>query len=383
MDREVRYSMFYKLLCIMFVIIFCWSFLVEANAKEAPLIAVKIGILEAFSSIDSVASKRYRDAFEHALFYAVGENEKRLNSCGYKLEITPQYFDNSDLISAGEGAQTLENNMVWIILGPAKSDQFLAATKKLKHTPIISSMAKSDKAINLMPPNFTMSQSEKIFAFTALSVIEKERWGHHYGSFIDASCTECLDFSNSFDLNAQKKGGYQKAFSIDSAGDHPDLTKLIENLKQTPVDFLVLPNYSKFTGYTISKLHTLFPLLKFLGTDGWGQSTWSYLPGYKIANDVEAIAIRSGLPDKEFSKKEYINSLDLFWNERTISPPQITYNIVNFMRILTGDLCLQKPKTSAAFYSYLKTQPKNKYRSTTPISAYKLSKGQLEFAYKV
>src|SRR5436190_16736122 len=120
MDRVVKSSVVFKLLSIsIFLITSCWSSLINATAEQIPLKTVKVGILEAFSTIDSVASQRYRDAFEHALFYAVGENEKRLNSCGYKLEIISQYFDNSDLISAGEAAQALENNRVWIIFGPA------------------------------------------------------------------------------------------------------------------------------------------------------------------------------------------------------------------------------------------------------------------------
>ncbi|MEZ4751076.1 MAG: hypothetical protein R3B54_10780 [Bdellovibrionota bacterium] len=65
------------------------------------LTAVKLGMLQGQASPTERLSD-YERGLEAALFYAIGENDKRLNQCGYELEVRTAYYDDEDKLSAKE-----------------------------------------------------------------------------------------------------------------------------------------------------------------------------------------------------------------------------------------------------------------------------------------
>src|SRR3990167_8128549 len=79
------------------------------------LIPVKIGILESLNITNSTASERFKSAYLSAIYYAMGENDKKLASCGYRYFVFFDFFSNSSMWSAKTMASERETAGPWII----------------------------------------------------------------------------------------------------------------------------------------------------------------------------------------------------------------------------------------------------------------------------
>src|SRR3990167_2587499 len=343
------------------------------------LIPVKIGILESLNITNSTASERFKSAYLSAIYYAMGENDKKLASCGYLYQIVPAFFSNSSLLSEKTMASELETAGTWIILGPKRSDPYVMAMKGLHSTPLISLMAASAFIENLKPPYFTAAPGIHFLVEAASKAVEKENIGYSYGTFVDATCIECKDFENEFDKINKNK--LKKVFSIDGGGDAPSVERLFQKLATNKIDFLLLPNYSKFTVHVISQIYPVYPNIKFLGSDGWGQTVWSFLPGYGLSSNIIGISIRVGYSDEGMEDYYKVYSLDVAWKNELLKPPYAAYGSIELIQKITDDLCNAKPKNKHDFFTYLLRQNKSHYRTKVPISVYRLRRGMLEFSY--
>lgn len=365
--------------------IFLFSFLyilttqTSFSKTKSNLITVPIGFLDSLAQLDSIGTNGYKESFEAAIFYGIGENEKELNQCGYRLLPIRRYFSISDLLEAKEMAEKLEAQGVWIILGPEYSDPFLLAMKGLHNTPIVSTMAGTISPSSSSDLYFKMSPNEKDIIKAAINAAKNEHFGVKYAAFIDATCSNCIEFENKF--HAQSENHFERIFTLDFVGDSPDLTYLIKSLKEQPVDFLLLPNYSKQTGYIISNLHTHFPELKYLGSNGWGAEAWSYIQSYHIPKDVTAINIRVGLSINEMKNFFNTASLEKGWDDTILPPTTNDYLTIGFIRKLTKDLCEWKPKNKDDYTRILKKQQKTHFLTNLPISVYRIKNGVNKFDY--
>ncbi len=167
--------------------------------------SVRIGILEALNSSDTVANERFRQGYEGSIYYSIGRNEKRLFECGYKFEVAYKYFDLSDKLSAKETAIELAKTNPWIVYGPRRSGHFLSAMIGLTNIPFVSSMANAKKVTDLSPPLFTMSHSLDEVSEATVYAINKEKFGNRYGSIVDGNCTFCRDSEKAFDFIANQR----------------------------------------------------------------------------------------------------------------------------------------------------------------------------------
>ena len=79
-------------------------------APTTPPTVIRLGILESFSVSEVQSIERMRSAYEAALYYAIGENERRLNRCGYSMRVATEYYDNADKLAPKERASYLENS---------------------------------------------------------------------------------------------------------------------------------------------------------------------------------------------------------------------------------------------------------------------------------
>ena len=101
--------MFFRLFILLTVFV---PFALGASTRPIP---VRLAVLESFSISETQSIERMRSAYESALYYAIGENEKRLNGCGYTVKLTTEYYDNADKLAPKERATYLEkiNNRVF------------------------------------------------------------------------------------------------------------------------------------------------------------------------------------------------------------------------------------------------------------------------------
>lgn len=365
-----------KLKIIVFVVTAFSSNSVLAKSNPT-LIDVKIGLTESLSPTAPSSSDRYKRLYESALFYAIGENEKKLQSCGYKITSSISYFDTFDAQDLIKATKKLEESNAWVIIGPRRSSQFITASKALLATPLISTMANADKVYNLNKITFSMYPSAASLAKLMANEIEKRNFGKKYGTIVDVRCDTCIDFTKSF----RKTNTGKESFYLEVADNTPDLAKLREYLSKHQVDYLLIPNYSELSGYVISEIQKHNPNIKYVGADGWGEDTFSFLQGYGISKNTVGISIRSGAQKNDKSNQYRVYSLDTEINGSIVTPPQSIYSLVELIRTLSDDLCTTKPKNRHEFSKYLSKQPSTHFQKETFYSFYSFNDGQLAFSH--
>ncbi len=375
MDRPTYFSRRFRTLVILISIFVSNPIL--ANDK---LIEVKIGLLESLSPKTPSTSDRYKSLNESALYYALGENEKKLHACGYKITTSTSYFDTFDALELIAEAKELEQSNMWVIIGPRRSNHFITASKELKETPMISTLANADAIYKSNKLVFSMSPSTSILAKTISNEIEKNYYGKTYGTVVDVRCDSCIDFVKAFrKYNTNSK----EAFYLEVADSKPDLDKLKENLSKHNIDYLVVPNYSELSGHIISEIQKFNPSIKYIGSDGWGEKSFSYINGYGVGKDVVAMSIKVGVQDSDKANHFKIYSLDSEVNGSNIKPPYSVYALVELIRVLSDDLCKSSAKSKQDFTKYLALQSSNHFQKSVPYSIYTIRDGQLEFSHYV
>lgn len=345
--------------------------------SQNTLIPVTVGIFEALDLTDSTSSERYRYSMEAAFNYAFGESEKVINKCGYRFRVIRDYFAATDSLAPKKTVEKMEKDGAWVLFGPRRSDQFHIASLGQKQSVLVSPMSESIVANN-NHPIFSMYPASKELALAALKALKKENFGLKYGAFIDASCNACREFEAEFDQYAEKTG-YQKSFSIDSVGDQPNLSKLIDILSQNHIGFLLLPNKSKFSGYTISEIAKRFPTIKYVGSNGWGDDQYGFLLKYAIPTNVRGLCVRGGKSHQKLKGLLGIHSLDYLWNGNVTPPSYTALMAVRFVRQLSDDLCQHHPKTRQNLYQMMKRFPGNHFKAENNISVLHLANSELKW----
>lgn len=353
-----------------------------------PLTVVRLGVLESFSVSELPSIERMRSAYEAALYYAIGENEKRLNRCGYGLRVATEYYDNADKLAPKERASYLENSGVFLIIGPRRSEQFIVAAHGVNRTPLISTAASSDDVHQLAPPFFTMYPPIEVFSDALLKALLKAKYGTRYGSVVDVTCLACRDFEKKFDQAAATKK-MSRVFGVEVAGEKPDLKPLIAAIQSNEIDFLFLPVYAKGAGYIIANLQSQFPNLKFAGTHSWGDAAYGLMEDYKINNHVRALAINSNASPEVMGEVYGVHSLDRESRSGVVGPPASAYRVIEFIRLFTDDLCARaakkKPrlKNKEEFLSYYKTLPSDRFHRHSVLGIFKIENGEYQFSHRV
>lgn len=356
-------------------------------APKAPLTSIRLGILESFSISETPSIERMRSAYESALYFAIGENERRLSSCGYSFRVSTEYYDNADRLAPKERATYLENSGVFLILGPRRSEQYLVATHGVVRTPIISTTASADEVQKLPAPFFTMYPSIDEFATALIRATDKEKYGKRYGSLSDVTCRACRDMSLKFEERAKAKG-YSKEFDLEIAGEKPSLVPLVQALREKTIDFLFLPVYSKTAGFIIASLQKEFPTIKYVGTHNWGDGAYGLLEDYRILPNVKAISINGNASPELMGDEFGVRSLDREGKAGVIGPPASAYRVVDFVRILTDDLCREHQqkrqlKSKEDFLAFFKTLPAKHFQKNAVMGIFRIENGEYQFGYRV
>jgi hypothetical protein len=215
-------------------------------------------------------------------------------------------------------------------------------------------------------------------AKASVSEASLRKYGKNFGAFVDASCLSCRDFLDEF--TRVSAGKLNRIFSLDSFGEAPDVAKLMAQLRTSQVDFLLLPNYSKFSGSVIRGIQDQFPRLKIVGADGWGDGQFGFLEGYGIKSEIQGISVRGGLPVEQLSERMGVVSLDRSWRGERLRPPVAALAAISFLRRISRDLCRTRPAALPEFRDYLSRQGADHFREMAGVSVYELKDGQLRFS---
>lgn len=358
---------------------------VNVLAAPAPLIPFRIGFVEGMPVNDPTLEKR-RTSYEAAVYFAMGENSRELEACGYRFQHNIMFFDSADRFAPKERTSQLEAEKTWFIVGPGRSDHFLMAAMGVSRTPLISPSASSNAVHRLPPPIFTAYPPPESFAGAVYKAVRKEKFGPTYGSLVDVTCSICKDFSNAFDQVAAVK--LQKKFSLEVASDRPDLLPLISAIQSSKIDFLVLPNFGGLSGFVVANLQGRFPNLKFVGSHSWGDGANSFTEEFPILPTVGGLGVRIGSSPEKTDEYYQLYSLNRDNKGATEPLSAGTYNLVQIVRKVTDELCelskKQKRKltTKESVYEFFKGFDRDRFRPHDLLGIWRLKDSKYSFFYE-
>lgn len=349
-----------------------------ALANNKAIIDVKLGVLESLAHTGPTSSEVYKRLSESTLYYAIGENESKLRDCGYKLTPSIVHFDNLNTLELIKATKHFENSGTWLVIGPRRSSHFITTAKTLKNTPLLSTMANAEQVYNLNNISFTMYPSASTLAKLTVNEVLNKEYGPVYGTLVDVRCNSCLDFAKAF---RQHNPGQKEAFYIETVDNAPDLTKLREAIAKHNIDYLLIPNYSALTGYVISQVQKFNPTIKFVGSDGWGEDSYTHTKGYGINKNTTGFAVRLGAQKDDREKRYKFYSLGREVDGVYSLPPYSAYAMGEAIRILTNDLCSTKPQNKEAFTHYLSKQSPSHFRKDNLYAVHHFQEGSLVFSH--
>lgn len=350
-----------------------------ASAKD--LIEVRVGAMDALSKSDSVTSERFKRGYEAAFFYAFGKYDQKLQKCGYRMSVDFDHFEQEDAAGVQRSAKNLEERGSWIVFAPSRSNHFLLAAKSVTNTPLVSSLANANEVYEQQGPAFTMYPTSSALAQGLLSSIKGKGWGKTYGVAVDRACLVCRDFAASFETAAA--GKLKKVFEVDVPGEPPQMDDLIKHLSEQLPEILLLPNYSKNSGYIISALKERFPNLRFLGGDGWGTDEFGFLLRYPIGKEQVGLTARGSLASSKMRQMLKMQSLDSYWSGEALPPSNQSYLISEFVEKITDQLCKTRPTNREVFVSNVRKLPKDFFRTNAGVGVFALKDGTLKFSHRV
>ena len=152
-------------------------------------------------------------------------------------------------------------------------------------------------------------------------------------------------------------------------------------MKEKPIDFLLLPNNSKLSGFIISKLQLTYPKLQYLGTHGWGDANYGFLFHYGVSPETQGFCLRAGRDFSEMADGHGVQSLDYEWKGKLILPNYTGFSVIHFIRQVAKDLCSLRPESKADYLAHLATTDRSHFKLDEPLSVYRLNQSKLSYWY--
>lgn len=334
--------------------------------------------MQPFGVNSSTGSTRYKSNFENAVYYALGKNENKINQCGAKYLVHFNYFSANALVEARDLAKSIDQSIYWLLVGPTGAKHMITVSDMMKNTPVFSLSSSIEGKKNKI---ISTSRSVNTLAIALARNIGLKGSIKNYGVLIDLDCAECVAFEKSF-TNEVKKYSINRIFRSESNDFEyqTNLDSLFVNLdKHKKVDALLVPNYSKLSGYVMSQVHAKYPKIIFLGGDGWGNGDWSYLPLFNLPDSIEAFSTRTYLDD---TQKSGINSLDIISGTNILSPSDLSFSVIHLFDEITNLICEKKLTSRSKFINYIEAQNSDFLNKETDMGIYKLHNGKLKFEGK-
>ena len=359
--------------------IFVLAFLLTSNAHA--LTKVPVAFIEALAPRDSTSSEKFKADFEGSIQLGKSLTAESLKKCGFELETKTSFYDAGDALQAKELAAKEEKSGTWLLVGPRRSNHYIAMVKGSEQTPSVSLMAGSSEVEALGSLHVTLSpfnqQMAEVAAKEALKRIGKNRT---YVSIVSGDCLTCVDFAESFDKKA-KIIGLKKLEQFTISGEEPDTSPFKEKIGNLNPAFILLPNYSKASVKVMNGLDGTFGGI-YVGADGWGDSKFGFVQKGAKSDVVQGFTVRGfpivlkGLENFDLGKKVLVQS--------QVQPPQggpalAALKILDWTKNV---LCEKKPKNKESFVKNFQTKS-NSLNAPWGVSVYELKNGEIVFKNSV
>jgi hypothetical protein len=348
-------------------------FLQAAHAQ----VKVPVTFIEALAPRDSTSSEKFKADFEGAIKLGKGLVEVDLKKCGYELVTQTSFYDASDALQAKELASKAKESGSWLLIGPRRSNHYLAMVRGAEDLPSISLMAGSTEVEALGSLHTSLSPFNHAMAEVAADEAAKRssKSSKGYISIVNGDCLNCVDFAEAFDSRA-KKMGLKKLAQFTVSGEEPDVAPFKDQINKLKPAFILLPNYSKPSVKVMNDLDDKFSGY-YVGADGWGDSKFGFVQKGAKSDQVQGFTVR-GFPTITEGLKSFALGRLIIAKDKALpegGPAMAALRIIDWSKTL---LCDFKPKDLKSF-----TQAFNRRSASIHapwgVSIYNLKNGEISF----
>ncbi len=353
-------------------------FLSPGLGHARAVIKAKIEFVEALAPRDTTSSTRYTKSYEGTISLAKDLLGKKLQDCGYELETKTSFYDASDSLKAKELASAAESAGAWLLVGPRRSNHYLLLAQGAPTTPTASLMASSDKITELGSRHVTLSPLNSRMAKTAaIEAQRRTKKKAKYVSVVSSDCSNCVDFSKSFD-EAAKKLGLQKLDEVPISGEEINFAEVKDRISKSSPDFVLLPNYSKVSSAVMSGFNTEPKPPLFVGGDGWGDSQYGFVQNGLDIQRIRGITVRGFPPLKAgLAAFELGRAVTKSGLEKLEFTPDLSLLKILDETVVT--LCKNHPKNKSAFSLAFENRQARALFEPWGVSIFDVDQGQIKF----
>lgn len=341
----------------------------QANTK------VPVTFIEALAPRDSTSSEKFKKDFEEAISLAKSLTADKLKKCGFELQTKSAFYDAGDPLQAKELATAEKNAGAWMIVGPRRSNHYIALVKGAGEVPSVSLMAGATEIKDLGKLHKTISPLNSdlagVAAQEAASRLKKKAT---FLSIVSGDCLTCVDFAEYFEKSASAKK-LNLIERVVVTGEQPDLEQIKEKVKLANPNFILLPNYSKVSIHIMNGLDGVFTGT-YVGADGWGDSKFGYVQKASKSDAVQGFTVRGFPPIDKGLQKFGLGRKVLKGNQVPTGGPAMA--ILKIMDATSEVLCSRGVKSAATFSKQFSATEKA-FRAPWGVSIYDLKNGEIKY----
>lgn len=234
---------------------------------------VKIAILENLK-IEKLSTDKYAKDYMDGLDVAADE----ALAMGYQVEFKT-FFYGKEPLAILDQVPAVKTWNPDVVIGPRSSSLFLMLKGQFDDRLVLSPFATANE-VSALPSNFySLTLPNEFFTRAVVNLVAKRFTGRAVAPIIELDCKNCQDFADGFEAMASKSSVKvrPRASFLSKAAESSDLSSLLK--EHATGDLVLLPNTSYTSGTLIARIadHLKTAEPTFIGGDGWGDWTSSYV----------------------------------------------------------------------------------------------------------
>jgi hypothetical protein len=253
------------------------------NAFSQPQ-TIKVAVLENLK-FEKLSTDKYANDYMDGLSTAADSAK----ISGYNVEIKTFFYDKEALAIL----KKVPDVKAWnpdLIIGPRSSSLFLMLKDQVSDVLVLSPFATATE-VSTLPDNFySVTLPNEYFTQTVVNLVRDHFKSKAVTPIGEVDCKNCVDFIKEFS-NAAKTANVvvrpMKTF-LNKNAETVSPSELLVNYK--PGDVILVPNTSYTSGTLIARIsdHLKDNKIAFVGGDGWGDWSSSYVGKVKSAYSYSA-----------------------------------------------------------------------------------------------
>lgn len=265
-------------------LVLAMSILVPFTQGFAQPQTIKVAVLENLK-FEKLSTDKYANDYMDGLLTAVDAAKKM----GYTITIQPFFYDKEPLAIL----KKVPDVKAWhpdIVIGPRSSSLFLMLKDQFTDVLVLSPFATATEVVALPDNFYSMTLPNEYFTQAVINIVRDRFPASAVAPIGEVDCKNCTDFISAFAAAApgSKLVVRPTTTFLNKNAETVPPTELLTNYKKG--DVILLPNTSYTSGTLVGRLsdHLMDNAIAFIGGDGWGDWSSSYVGKVKSAFSYSA-----------------------------------------------------------------------------------------------